>query len=101
MSPVFSPNNGHNLRKIHSKYSVLPFTGGLRAMTSGGNASSLQRESLTREGVFGIAWLICLRSFVQAQLSVPCLCPFSAAHPIRLLLIFTFLSPVIAFAFIS
>lgn len=85
MSPVFSPNHGHNLRKIHSKSSILRFTGGLHAMTSGGNASSLQRESLTREGVFGIAWLICLRSFVPAQLSVPCLYPFSAAHPIRLL----------------
>lgn len=70
-------------------------------MTSGGNASSLQRESLTREGGFGIAWLICLRSFVPAQLSVPCLYPFFAAHPIRLLLTFTYLCPVIVFASLS
>lgn len=54
-------------------------------MTSGGNVSSLQRELLTREGVFAIAWPICLRSFVQPQLSVPCLYHFSAAHPTRLL----------------
>lgn len=68
-------------------------------MTSGGNVSLLQRESLTREEVFGIAWLICLRSFVQAQLSVPCLYHFSAAHPTRLLVTINFLCPLVVFVF--
>lgn len=76
---------------------ILPFAGGLHAMTSGGNVSLLQRESLTREEVFGIAWPICLRSFVQAQLSVLCLYHFSAAHPTRLLVTIDFLCPVVVF----
>lgn len=66
-------------------------------MTSGGNASLLQRESLTREEVFGIAWLICLRSFVQAQPSVLCLYHFSAAHPTRLLVTINFLLLLVVF----
>lgn len=70
-------------------------------MTSGGNVSLLQRESLTREEVFGIAWPICLRSFVQAQLSVLCLYHFSAAHPTRLLVTIDFLCPVVLFFFFT
>lgn len=84
---ISSNNHGHSVRNKKKKPSKLinfPFAGGLHAMTSGGNVSLLQRESLTREEVFGIAWLTCLRSFVQAQLSVLCLYHFSAAHPTRL-----------------
>lgn len=74
-----------NSRALNSKSTIFPFgfPDGLLAMTSGGNVSSLQRESLTREVDFGTAWQTCLRSFAPAQLNVTCLCPSSAVRPTR------------------
>lgn len=56
-------------------------------MTSGGNASSSQRESSTKVEGFGTAWQICRRSFAPAQPSVPYLCHFSSGRLTRSLLL--------------
>lgn len=61
------------------------FTDGLLDMTSGGNVSSLQRGSLTREVDSGTACPTCRRSCAPAPLNVTCLCPSSAGRPTRYL----------------